>query len=165
MCIRDRMGTDEKFYVVNIDDNVTPVELSTLILKELKNFVQGEEIPEACVITIPASFDSMQSNATLKAGKDAGFKDVFLLQEPIAASLAFFNNSAGAVSYTHLDVYKRQLPHIFIHRFITYFIDYCFSYNFFHDFCSPCHNRSHTGIAIGALDREIRHVTVTAKNL
>ncbi|MFN8315187.1 MAG: Hsp70 family protein [Chitinophagales bacterium] len=90
-----KMGTDEKFYVVNIDDNVTPVELSTLILKELKNFVQGEEIPEACVITIPASFDSMQSNATLKAGKDAGFKDVFLLQEPIAASLAFFNNSAG----------------------------------------------------------------------
>jgi molecular chaperone DnaK len=90
-----KMGTDEKFYVVNIDDNVTPVELSTLILKELKNFVQGEEVPEACVITIPASFDSMQSNATLKAGKEAGFKDVFLLQEPIAASLAFFNNNDG----------------------------------------------------------------------
>jgi molecular chaperone DnaK len=31
----------------------------------------------------------------LKAGKDAGFKDVFLLQEPIAASLAFFNNNDG----------------------------------------------------------------------
>ncbi|MBP6516104.1 MAG: Hsp70 family protein [Chitinophagales bacterium] len=90
-----KMGTDEKFYVVNIDDNVTPIALSTLILKELKNFVQGEEVPEACVITIPASFDSMQSNATLKAGKEAGFKDVFLLQEPIAASLAFFNTNDG----------------------------------------------------------------------
>lgn len=87
-----KMGTDEKYYVVNLDENVTPVELSSLILKELKNFVQEEEELEACVITIPASFDSMQSNATLKAGQDAGFKHVFLLQEPIAASLAFFNS-------------------------------------------------------------------------
>ena len=89
-----KMGTDEKYYVVNIDDNVTPVELSALILKELKNFVHTAEPIEACVITIPASFDSMQSNATLKAGLEAGFKDVFLLQEPIAASLAFFNESS-----------------------------------------------------------------------
>ncbi|MEO5943462.1 MAG: Hsp70 family protein [Ferruginibacter sp.] len=90
-----KMGTDEKFYVVNLDENVTPVELSALILKELKNFVQQDEPIEACVITIPASFDSMQSNATMKAGKDAGFKEVFLLQEPIAASLAFFNTAGN----------------------------------------------------------------------
>lgn len=86
-----KMGTDEKYYVVNLDENVTPAELSTLILKELKKFVPPTESVEAAVITIPASFDSMQSNATLKAGLDAGFKEVFLLQEPIAASLAFFN--------------------------------------------------------------------------
>ncbi len=86
-----KMGTDEKYYVVNLDENITPVELSALVLKELKTFIQEETIPEAAVITIPASFDSMQSNATLKAGYNAGFKDVFLLQEPIAASLAFFN--------------------------------------------------------------------------
>ena len=88
-----KMGTDEKYYVVNIDENVTPVELSALVLKELKNFEQSAEPLEACVITVPASFDSMQSNATLKAGQAAGFKEVFLLQEPIAASLAFFNAS------------------------------------------------------------------------
>ncbi|MBL7731017.1 MAG: Hsp70 family protein [Chitinophagaceae bacterium] len=90
-----KMGTDEKYYVVNIDDNVTPVQLSSLVLKELKNFIHTGETPEACVITIPASFDTMQSNATLKAGQEAGFKDIFLLQEPIAASLAFFNETAG----------------------------------------------------------------------
>lgn len=90
-----KMGTDEKYYVVNIDDNVTPVQLSALVLKELKNFVHTGEVPEACVITIPASFDTMQSNATLRAGQEAGFKDIFLLQEPIAASLAFFNESPG----------------------------------------------------------------------
>lgn len=87
-----KMGTDEKYYVVNMDENVTPIELSSYVLKELKNFVQGEDM-EACVITIPASFDSMQSSATIKAGLAAGFKEVFLLQEPIAASLAFFNTS------------------------------------------------------------------------
>jgi molecular chaperone DnaK len=93
-----KMGTDEKYYVVNIDENVTPVELSALVLKELKNFEQSAEPLEACVITVPASFDSMQSNATLKAGQEAGFKEVFLLQEPIAASLAFFNASAEAAT-------------------------------------------------------------------
>ncbi|MEP7253490.1 MAG: Hsp70 family protein, partial [Ginsengibacter sp.] len=86
-----KMGTDEKFYVLNIDDNVTPIQLSSLVLRELKNFIHTGEVPEACIITIPASFDSMQSNATLKAGEEAGFKTVFLLQEPVAASLAFFN--------------------------------------------------------------------------
>ena len=93
-----KMGTDEKYYVVNLDENVTPVELSTYVLKELKNFIQEEELPEACVITIPASFDSMQSNATIKAGQAAGFKEVFLLQEPIAASLAFFNTTTDVQS-------------------------------------------------------------------
>jgi len=90
-----KMGTDEKYYVVNIDENVTPVELSSIILKELKKFVPPTEPMEAAVITIPASFDSMQSNATLKAGQEAGFKDVFLLQEPVAACLAFFNETSA----------------------------------------------------------------------
>jgi molecular chaperone DnaK len=89
-----KMGTDEKYYVVNIDENITPIELSTLVLKELKKFVPPSDQPEAAIVTIPASFDSMQSNATLKSGKEAGFTEVFLLQEPIAACLAFFNQTA-----------------------------------------------------------------------
>jgi molecular chaperone DnaK len=94
-----KMGTDEKYYVVNIDENVTPIHLSSLVIKELKNFLIGQEKLEACVLTIPASFDTMQSNATLQAGKEAGLQQVFLLQEPIAASLAYFNqknNSANS---------------------------------------------------------------------
>ena len=87
-----RMGSDDRFYVVNIDENVTPVELSAYVLKELKQFVHTGEQVEAAVITIPASFDTMQANATQKAGKLAGFSDVFLLQEPVAAALAAFNN-------------------------------------------------------------------------
>ena len=86
-----RMGTDDNFYVVNIDDNVTPVELSAHVLKELKRFVHSGETLEAAVVTIPASFDTMQANATKKAGELAGFEKVFLLQEPVAACLAYFN--------------------------------------------------------------------------
>jgi molecular chaperone DnaK len=86
-----RMGTDQKYYVVNLDDNVTPIDLSSHVLKELKQFVHSGEQVNAAVITIPASFDSMQSNATIKAGQLSGFKEVVLLQEPIAASLAYFN--------------------------------------------------------------------------
>ena len=87
-----RMGTDDRFYVVNIDENITPIELSSYVLRELKQFVHSEESVEAAIITIPASFDTMQANATKKAGELAGFQEVFLLQEPIAASLAYFNH-------------------------------------------------------------------------
>ncbi|MDR2466232.1 MAG: Hsp70 family protein [Prevotellaceae bacterium] len=88
-----RMGTDDEFYVVNIDDNVTPVELSAYVLKELKRFVRSGETVDAAVIAIPASFDTMQANATKKAGELAGFDKVFLLQEPVAACLAYFNGA------------------------------------------------------------------------
>ena len=95
-----RMGSDDRFYVVNKDENVTPVALSAYVLKELKQFVHTGEQVEAAVITIPASFDTIQANATIRAGKLAGFKAVFLLQEPIAAGLAYFNHqNAGCDGY------------------------------------------------------------------
>ncbi|MCW3083133.1 MAG: Heat shock protein 70 [Bacteroidetes bacterium] len=86
-----KMGTSETYYSPQKNDFFTPIQLSSLILSELKNFIHSQEKPESVVITIPASFDTVQSNATKKAGYEAGFKEVVLLQEPIAASLAFFN--------------------------------------------------------------------------
>jgi molecular chaperone DnaK len=86
-----KMGTDESYTVPSRNISVSPIELSSYVLKELKNFIHNGEIPESVVITIPASFDTVQSNATKQAGYEAGFKEVILLQEPIAASLAFFN--------------------------------------------------------------------------
>ncbi|MEY2828711.1 MAG: hypothetical protein RIQ33_569 [Bacteroidota bacterium] len=87
-----KMGTDEKFYVVGLDENVTPLQLSGYVLKELQNFIQSNDVCKAAVITIPASFNTVQSSATKKAGEEAGLDTVYLLQEPIAASLAYFNN-------------------------------------------------------------------------
>jgi molecular chaperone DnaK len=86
-----KMGTSDTFLVPNLGAFKTPIELSAIILQELKNFIFTGETPESVVITIPASFDTIQSNATKEAGYGAGFKEVLLLQEPIAASLAFAN--------------------------------------------------------------------------
>jgi len=85
------MGTTETIKIKAINASKSPVELSAFVLKELKSFIHTGEIPEAVVITIPASFDTVQSNATKEAGFQAGFKQVILLQEPIAASVAFAN--------------------------------------------------------------------------
>lgn len=86
-----KMGTTESFKVKNIDQSKTPIELSAEVIKELKGFVHTGEQVDAAVITIPASFDVIQSNATKESGLLAGFKQVILLQEPIAASLAYAN--------------------------------------------------------------------------
>lgn len=84
-----KMGTTETIKLTT--GSKTPIELSAFVLKELKTFLHGEEQLDAAVITIPASFDTIQSNATKEAGLAAGFKQVVLLQEPIAASLAYAN--------------------------------------------------------------------------
>ena len=86
-----KMGTTETFKIKSLNASKSPVELSAFILKELKTFIHTGEKPEAVVLTIPASFDTVQSNATKEAGYAAGFKQVVLLQEPIAASLAYAN--------------------------------------------------------------------------
>lgn len=90
-----KMGTSESFNIKALGASKTPVELSAYVLKELKTFVQSGEDVDAAVITIPASFDTLQSNATKEAGLQAGFKSVVLLQEPIAASLAYANKERG----------------------------------------------------------------------
>ena len=86
-----KMGTTESFKIKALGSSTTPVELSAHILKELKTFVHSGEQVGSAVITIPASFDTVQSNATKDAGTQAGFSTVVLLQEPIAASLAYAN--------------------------------------------------------------------------
>lgn len=86
-----KMGTAESFKIKSINESKTPIELSAQVLKELKTFVNTGDTLDAVVITIPASFDTIQSNATKEAGIQAGFKQVILLQEPIAASLAYAN--------------------------------------------------------------------------
>lgn len=86
-----KMGTDYSYEIAETNERKSPVELSAMVLKELLSFIPDEK-PQSVVITIPASFDTIQSNATKKAGQLAGFTEVVLLQEPIAACLAYANS-------------------------------------------------------------------------
>ena len=84
------MGTSTKIKIAGKE--VTPEECSAEILRELfKNL--PEEIREsddnAVVITVPAAFDQLQNNATLKAAKIANLgSKVKLIQEPVAAIMS-----------------------------------------------------------------------------
>lgn len=69
----------------------TPTECSAAILRELKRVAEvslGEPVTRA-VITVPAYFHDSQRQATLEAGKIAGFQVERILNEPTAAALAF----------------------------------------------------------------------------
>ena len=68
-------------------------ELSAEVLKALKSFVSDDTI-NACVITIPAKFKTDQIAATKRAAMLAGIDHCELLQEPIAASMAYGLNAA-----------------------------------------------------------------------
>ncbi|HQD50632.1 MAG TPA: Hsp70 family protein [Defluviitaleaceae bacterium] len=68
-----------------------PEEISAEILKKLKKAAEdqsGETFDEV-VITHPAYFNDRQIFATKKAGELAGFKNVHLLSEPLAAAIEY----------------------------------------------------------------------------
>jgi molecular chaperone DnaK len=82
------MGTDKKYNSTYVGKEFTSEELSAEVLKRLKEYVQEENI-NAAVITVPAAFKNNQIDATRRAGKLAGFDHVEVLQEPVAASMAY----------------------------------------------------------------------------
>jgi len=82
------MGKDEKYACKNMDKSFSSTELSAEVLKTLKGYVRDEEI-NSMVITVPAKFQGHQNDATMRAAKLAGFQYCELLQEPIAASMAY----------------------------------------------------------------------------
>jgi molecular chaperone DnaK len=82
------MGNDAIFPSSNMGKDFSSEELSAEILMKLKSFIT-DEIVKSIVITVPAKFTMVQKDATVKAGKLAGFEHIELLQEPIAASMAY----------------------------------------------------------------------------
>lgn len=82
------MGKDIKYHSSLLGKDFSSEELSAEVLKKLKSFVTDEQI-KSIVITVPAMFTMAQNEATINAAKLAGFEVVELLQEPIAASIAY----------------------------------------------------------------------------
>ena len=82
------MGSDKKYHSSFMEADFSSEELSAEVLKKLKSFVQNDRF-KSVVITIPAMFNDNQKSATQKAAELAGFSQVELLQEPIAAAMAY----------------------------------------------------------------------------
>lgn len=87
-----RMGTDFSYKFLTTGRTMNPKDLSAEVLKSLRGDVQqqlGGEIINAAVITVPAAFEQRQCAATREAAALAGFLQSPLLQEPVAAALAY----------------------------------------------------------------------------
>ncbi|SHH18248.1 molecular chaperone DnaK [Flavobacterium micromati] len=82
------MGTDKRYFSSNLDKDLSSEELSAEVLKTLKSFVTDEAV-NAVVITVPAVFKNNQIDATRRAAKLAGFEHAEVLQEPVAAAIAY----------------------------------------------------------------------------
>ena len=82
------MGLDKKYSSSNMGREYNSEELSAEVLKALKSFVSEDTI-NAAVITIPAKFKADQIAATKRAASMAGIEHCELLQEPIAAAMAY----------------------------------------------------------------------------
>ena len=82
------MATDTQYSCKNLNKSFSSEELSAEVLKTLKSFVTDEAFGSV-IITVPAKFTVNQKTATMEAAKMAGFKHCELLQEPIAASMAY----------------------------------------------------------------------------
>lgn len=85
------MGTSTPIEIKATDLKLTPEECSAEIIRQLLGQVAtetGSDKVTGAVVTIPAAFNQMQSEATLRAAKLAGLERVDLLQEPVAAAMA-----------------------------------------------------------------------------
>ena len=82
------IGSDKMYQSTNLGRELSSEALSAEVLKTLKSFIKDENI-NAVVITIPAAFKNNQKEATRQAAKLAGFDHIELLQEPVAAAMAY----------------------------------------------------------------------------
>lgn len=96
-----RMGTGFEYNFRASNRRMRPEELSAEVLKSLRSDVaqkKGEEI-SAAVIAVPAAFELHQCEATKRAAELAGLKLVSLVQEPVAAALAYGYQKLNARAY------------------------------------------------------------------
>ena len=70
---------------------ITPKEATKRLLEYIKEESEKtlkEDITKA-VITVPANFTQSQIELTKEAGKEAGFSEIAIQKEPVAAGLAY----------------------------------------------------------------------------
>jgi molecular chaperone DnaK len=92
------LGTKTELKIARGDRSISPEEASAEVLRTLMKQVDsafGSVDIEGCIVTVPAAFNQLQSEATARAANDAGLDHVGLLQEPIAAAMASLEKASG----------------------------------------------------------------------
>ena len=119
--IKRNMGDPN--YRKHIDNkDWTPVELSSLILKKLKQDCSvGDDQIHDVVISVPAHFDEFRRKATMDAGTMAGLNVIGIVNEPVAAALYYattrkvsgkvlvYDLGGGTFDVTIMDVNGQQM--------------------------------------------------------
>ena len=85
------MGQKDRKMFPAANREMAAEELSAEVLKAMRHDVERAtgSAPDAAVVTVPAAFGSLQCDATSRAVALAGFQECVLLQEPIAAAIAY----------------------------------------------------------------------------
>ncbi|MHC5141209.1 MAG: Hsp70 family protein [Planctomycetota bacterium] len=101
--------------------NWTPQEISSLILKKLKQDGSVESKISDVVISVPAHFDEVRRKATMDAGTLAGLNVIGIVNEPVAAALYYattqtvngrvlvYDLGGGTFDVTILDIDGQQM--------------------------------------------------------
>ncbi|OQY06129.1 MAG: hypothetical protein B6I25_04520 [Planctomycetales bacterium 4572_13] len=99
----------------------TPQEISSLILKKIKQDGSVESPIDDVVISVPAHFDEVRRKATMDAGTLAGLNVIGIVNEPVAAALYYattqtvkgrvlvYDLGGGTFDVTILDIDGQQM--------------------------------------------------------
>ncbi|MCL2203967.1 MAG: Hsp70 family protein [Defluviitaleaceae bacterium] len=89
LSVKRMMGSGDSIHLGGVEKS--PEDISADILRKLKKAAeeQAGEIFDEVVVTHPAYFNDRQIFATKQAGLMAGFKNVYLLSEPLAAAIEY----------------------------------------------------------------------------
>nr|WP_320013807.1 Hsp70 family protein [uncultured Desulfobacter sp.] len=84
-------------------EKLSPVQASCALLRHIKNAwnheMAGDDNPTLCLenqsiyLTVPASFDAVARELTVKSAKMAGLKDIVLIEEPQSAFYAWIDKA------------------------------------------------------------------------
>jgi molecular chaperone DnaK len=92
------LGTEHNYESSNTGKSYSPEVLLAECFKKLKSFIQDEEV-KATAISVPAKYTHSQLEAVRKAANLAGFEQIELIQEPVAALIGFQLNSNQTNGY------------------------------------------------------------------
>ena len=86
-----QLGTKAAYMFGSTGESYSPVDLSRILIQHLLRNAESvlRSYPESAVITIPAAFGEVEKHAVMEAGRGAGLSYLELVQEPVAAGLAY----------------------------------------------------------------------------